>query len=46
MEKEVEKEALTEPVLPKLAETPPNLGVDLMAATLALAPATSRPPSH
>ena len=24
MEKEVEKEALTEPVLPKLAETPPN----------------------
>ena len=38
MEKEVEKEALTEPVLPKLAETPPNLDVDLMAATLDVGP--------
>jgi len=38
MEKQVEKEALTKPVLPKLTEAPPDLDVDLMTASLDVGP--------
>ena len=38
MEKQVEKEALTEPILPKLIEEPQDLDIDLMTATLDVGP--------
>lgn len=38
MEKQVEKEALTDPILPKLADTPPELDINLMTATLNVGP--------
>ncbi len=38
MEKQVEKEAYTDPVLPKLTEAPQKLDVDLMTASLDVSP--------
>ena len=38
MEKQVEKEALTEPILPKLIDEPQDLDIDLMTATLDVGP--------
>ena len=46
MEKQVEKEALTEPILPKLIDEPQDLDIDLMTATLTLVLVISRPLSH
>ena len=38
MEKQVEKEALTEPILPKLIDEPQDLDIDLLTATLDVGP--------
>ena len=46
MEKQVEKEALTEPILPKLIEEPQDLDIDLMTATLDVGPGDFKAAFH